>query len=1311
MRRVLLLSFAMLLSCGICAQTEDSAYNQQKLLAKGDTLRIMSLELLAKGEYDKGIATCEQALEIFKQAVGEDDQRYVNTCDMLCIHYVKSQKYTQAIKLLHLILSIKERTLGKEHDEYLNVLGMLMSCNIQVGEYTEAIKYGSQKLEIRKTVPNQNNLVDIATTLDALATCYYYIHDYEQAISMLRESLDIRKEASVQDDISNLNTLGLLINICSESGDNTQAIEYILRQIEIYRKVYGETSPLYITSLDNLAVHYYNVRDYTKAIKTLKESLGTKEKTWGKNNASFITALSFLVSLYSETGNYSKAIEFGTQLLDIQKEVYGEESQEYARSLVDVGTFYFGQANYDKATELWARALKIQEKVLGTEHSDNAMTLGNLAVAYIKIGRYEEALQTAAKASDIIEKVSGTDNQVYAKLLTTVATSEFELGHIAVAIKTGLRALDIQKKVLGEGSTDCALSLQQLSIYQAYLDNYSEAIKLCTQAIDIFKSSGSGTLMPEYASSLSHLAFLYSETGDYVSAIKSGEEALNIIRETLGERHPDYATSLEALSSIYASIGDYTKALQLEEEVLSIRKGTLGERHPEYATSLEKLSSLYDNIGDYNRALQLVEEVVNIRETTLGTNHPLYASSCHLMAFYLFEEGKYEEATNMALLSMESREKNANTLSIDLVPTLTLASLMSCMVGNYGRATDLGRQALEITTKSGLDKWHPEYVSSVMLQCLTAYCSDDSNLLNHYTIEANESLAKLVKNTFPNLTSMQRNQFWEKYQNWYENLLHRYSYSVPSGELSSCAYDGILLSKGLMLNTEIAFTQLIKECGDNVTLGMYENLRNMRTQANKLWEDYASADSVKRNYLWPIADSLKREADKVELELVNRSKIYGDYTKNLVITWDQVQEKLTDKDIAVEFVSFLLNVDSTMYIAYALKKDWECPKMIKLFEEKDLQSARAKGSIYGNDAVSRLVWKPLDEMMQGVENVYFAPSGELYNIAIESVPTHEDRGQTLVGEHRNYYRLSSTRELALIKDENKWKKAAVYGGLQYGMSVEDMIRDDGKYEKRDAATRSDSSPSYYVTREDRKGRDVSVSVEIKPLNYLKGTLEEAIAIKEDLERQSVSTQLFTDNIGTETSFKDLHGRKTSIIHIGTHGFFNDRKKKNKENNLQLLGIDQQAKVIEDDALTRSGLYFAGADSARIYGSSAIPDSIDDGKLTALEIAQLDLRGLDLVVLSACQTGLGEITGDGVFGLQRGFKKAGAQTIVMSLWKVDDEATTEFMTTFFENIEIDCNGHPLNKHEAFKEAQSKLKQNKDKYIDPYCWAAFVMLDGV
>ena len=481
---------------------------------------------------------------------------------------------------------------------------------------------------------------------------------------------------------------------------------------------------------------------------------------------------------------------------------------------------------------------------------------------------------------------------------------------------------------------------------------------------------------------------------------------------------------------------------------------------------------------------------------------------------------------------------------------------------------------------------------------------------------------------------------------------------------------------------------------------MYDDLRTLRLQINKLLEKPTSERFAN-------VDSLERIAQAKEQGLIERSKVYGDYTSNLVITWEQVQEKLTDKDIAVEFVSFPLNADSTMYIAYALRKGWEYPRMIPLFEEKQLLSVQER---YTTDSISCLVWQPLEEVMQGVENVYFAPSGELYNIAIESMPTYEDGGATLICEQgRNFFRLSSTRQLALRKEESRWDEAAVYGGLQYDMSVKGMIEEDGKYEKTAGQKRGDSTPSYYVVREDSIGRGYRDHAQ--GLKYLEGTKREADSITHYLEQKSVDARLFTDSIGTETSFKALGGKKTSIIHIGTHGFFNDRKKEYKEDKLQLLGMDDQSRVVEDDALTRSGLYFAGADNVILNGQSAVPDSIDDGKLTAAEIAQLDLRGLDMVVLSACQTGLGEITGDGVFGLQRGFKKAGAQTIVMSLWKVDDEATKDFMTIFFESIETDAYRIPINKQQAFRIAQQYLRDNKEKYDDPYCWAAFVMLDGI
>ena len=463
-----------------------------------------------------------------------------------------------------------------------------------------------------------------------------------------------------------------------------------------------------------------------------------------------------------------------------------------------------------------------------------------------------------------------------------------------------------------------------------------------------------------------------------------------------------------------------------------------------------------------------------------------------------------------------------------------------------------------------------------------------------------------------------------------------------------------------------------------------------------------------------IADSLSRESDKVEQQLVDSSKVYGDFTKNLVITWDQVQEKLGEGDAAVEFVSFPLNADSTMYIAYVLRKDWDCPRMIPLFEEKELEAIGGY-DYYTTPSLSHLVWEPLEEVLEGAEHVYFSPGGDLYNIAIENVPDHLDPAH-IVSERRDYYRLSSTRELALIQDDYTWTEGAVYGGLDYNMGVSSLAADEAHYAQSssEGQRKRGVDLSYYYLggegfaegiRSDRKSSGL--------LDSLPGTREEAVAIKAQLDDISVPSSLYTDDLGTEASFKALDGQRTSIIHIGTHGFFNTKETEYQDPASLLMTSSQQTVRVEDDALSRSGLCMAGANNL-LANAEALPDSLDDGWLTALEIAHLDLRGLDMVVLSACKTGVGEVTGDGVFGLQRGFKKAGARTLVMSLWNVPDQLTCYFMKEFFARIEVDANGHPTNKHTAFLQAQQAARTNwreVDPHATPYDWAAFILLDGV
>lgn len=370
----------------------------------------------------------------------------------------------------------------------------------------------------------------------------------------------------------------------------------------------------------------------------------------------------------------------------------------------------------------------------------------------------------------------------------------------------------------------------------------------------------------------------------------------------------------------------------------------------------------------------------------------------------------------------------------------------------------------------------------------------------------------------------------------------------------------------------------------------------------------------------------------------------------------------------------------------ALKKGYDSPRMIELFEAKQL-SAIDPVDYYDTPEISNLVWRPLEEELSDVKNIYFAPAGEFYNIAIESLRDFD--GEGYVFDRWTLYRLSSTRELALIKEDKNDTNVALFGGIKY--DAEDFAFEQNPTEDYN---------NYYATT-----RSLPDSIGLRASKgYLWRTLIEVEQIDSLYSHRSIPAQLYTGLVGSETSLKRLSGKKLSNLHISTHGFYWSESEVNSDedlHHLKFLHQDDTPRLVEDKAMTRSGLLFAGANA--VLQGEEIPEGCDDGILTAQEIAALDFRGLDLLVLSACQTGLGEIKGDGVFGLQRGFKKAGAQSIVMSLWEVPDEATQILMTEFYENY---LSGK--SKRESLLNAQKVVRESRG-FEHPENWAGFILLD--
>lgn len=499
-------------------------------------------------------------------------------------------------------------------------------------------------------------------------------------------------------------------------------------------------------------------------------------------------------------------------------------------------------------------------------------------------------------------------------------------------------------------------------------------------------------------------------------------------------------------------------------------------------------------------------------------------------------------------------------------------------------------------------------------------------------------------------------------------------------KLNGLAYDLAIWNKGYLLRSEQQVVKILRESGNLTILERYKEYINLKQKLS---------DSKKED---EHTASIQQQAESIWNELKRSSKTFEDYTKYMDASWRDVQVCLGDKDLAIEYVS-----TDRDYFALLLKKDYVCPHVTHVGSIDDI--VKEKGdSIYTGHLPYGSPWptsvyyfdtNTFEFPFDGVENVYFSPAGSLNKFSIENMKA-DIRSDSLMSEKYHLYRLSNTRELMSRKSVSPKvgnRKAILFGGINYDFSQEDWASASSHHNDTQLlALRSNEGDG-------RGAQNVSLS-------YLQGTKTEVDAISSVLKGNRVKHAFFSGNDATEDAFKNLSNQGVTSMHIATHGFYSTDTTVEE---LDKYGRPRFA-AKEDKSMMQNGLYFAGA-NANFYGED-IPVNVNDGMLTAQEVSYLDFTDCGLVTLSACETGLGEVSGEGVFGLQRGFKKAGVNSILMSLWKVDDEATCKLMTEFYTN----WIAKQMTKYDALEAAKKVVRETKG-WEDPKYWAAFILLDAL
>ena len=759
-----------------------------------------------------------------------------------------------------------------------------------------------------------------------------------------------------------------------------------------------------------------------------------------------------------------------------------------------------------------------------------------------------------------------------------------------------------------------------------------------------------------------NLYLVYNIMGDLAQAAIHLQQYVDICKR-IGDFDTNDVSEIKnliTLGFLYNQLNKCTEGVNMLTEADSLLT-TIHPYHPYRLGIYNQLFALYCAGNDSTSAELCIEQACLLADSIDDSTEEAQAilvNHYNNIAIYLETEHP-ELALSLMEKVVKHYEENGNTKSTNYA--LALANYALLGKNDSADRITLLHQATDIIAQC-------ENVDvTLVIQLFTAYITELAIYKRKYTIEMVQSvdilqnyLSKRLDQSFSFLTEGERMQYWNQVRGWYQQSLPALTCAVSTPDMLTACYNGLLQSRGILLSSTISIEQLVYSSGDPVLKGLLTQMRTLQKQQNAI---------------------LSQAVQELEQRILRTLPQYGSFMNMLTITSDSVRQHLKPGDMAIEFLKIEpndnINADRvSKYVALVLKDDYAAPHLVELCSSAALESDS------DHDLYYRKIWDPLAEELIGVKRIFFSPDGQLFSLPIEYsiLPS----GLSIIDKYA-CYRVSSTREL-VRKKPLIGVDAVLYGGISYDMTVEEMVADAEKYR----AVRGDN-----VRERGSRGA-------LSGILQLPGTLTETNQIARVINMNDhIKAVTYTGIEATEASFKALSSQHKRIVHIATHGFFD------ADDDKAINIVEQSGNIFaEDAALASSGLLFAGVDNVRFQ--EMIPDGVEDGVVDAGEISHIDLHGTEIVVLSACQTAQGIITGDGVFGLQRGFKKAGAQSILMSLWKVDDEATCLLMTEFYRN----WIGEKMTKHDALEAAKQTVRSHKEKgWDDPKYWAAFILLDGL
>ncbi|MEZ6088743.1 MAG: CHAT domain-containing tetratricopeptide repeat protein [Pirellulaceae bacterium] len=1204
---------------------------------------------------------------------------------------------------------------------------------------------------------------DIAQSTLRISRAMITLERYDEAEKGLREGLSICEKYLGEGHMRTASTLFSLGELSHLRGKLDDAKAYYNRAVDGFKTEDEPVNMDVANTISQLGLVHYDAAEFQQAVLQFRQALemyrtllGDKEEqtatTWGNCGD----------SLYS-MGKFNEALACYEQALSIRIELHGEGHDQVAYLLTSCGNSAISVDDFDKAESYYERSLKAHLKAFGEDDYNTAVALQNCGILKARREEFQDAIEFYQRSAKAFAAADASNSPGFANLLFDWASVRYEIDDIkgskemfletlaileaspnpdqyligatlnwlgSVASDTQedaddvkdyhLRALEVFTKSLGEESVPVATTLRKLGEVAWRVDDLVAAKQYLDRSLATLERLGDVN-RSEVANTLTMLGHITHYAGDLVAARAHLDRALALRTEVYGEQSSYVADSISNLGDLEHTLGNYDKSMALFQQALQIHKKIYGNKGTYVAQTLGYIAMVLRDQERYEQALEVNEQALRSIRDLLGEKHVNVARRYSMASDIHHRMGELQQAEEAAQKALETFRHTYSESNLEIVNVQETLALIQRDRGELDRARSGFLNALKIRKQvlpadHGTISW--VYIQLAELETQARQPEQAGQYFEFARRIARMRLARVL----PTMSAVEQVRYIKTTEA--ESFDKCLTFAIQHADIERVK----LLSLGWLINGKGIGQEALAESAllsRPETIDDVRRLRVVRAMLSRLGSRLDSTDDeqTRREKIAVL------ETEQLDLQRKIAAAGTGMSNADPWISAGQLRDSLPPGSVMIQIAriepydfnglpdrkagaSSASRFGESIYVAWLIPATGEGDvnvvplgtakaidqlvdstvremKKVPVQPSREQEQEATRGIRSTLQSLASELLKPLYPHIQSAKQWIICPDGALWLVPWGALPVGQDY---VIDRYDLRYVVSGRELVATRRSATGVSEPVVVADPDYDINLRELI---------DRPRPSTKEPTPYNTLAMRSA-DV-----IGPVERLPGTAVEAKLIAPELEkvtRRQPKVLLRSD--ATESQIKSLY--RPEILVLSTHGFlFEDQQLSEEADDRDSESSKTEALRSRDGSLVANPLLRCGLLLAGCNQRDKLDDSVsDDGVLTGLEVVGIDLRGTELVVLSACDTGRGSVQcGEGIAGLRQAFQFAGADAVAATLWTIPDDQTVMLMQAFFQNL-ADGKDHV----KALCDAQRQIIQHRRSVsgvAHPFFWAAFTL----